>query len=114
MAYSYPTYTPFSRLGRVGARLQSTTTPFQSMFYNQNPDIGYQRFLDQFQFGTSQQQTMQSLYDQVFRQWTANQAQGFGRTKPINWLHQLARLSPQQRHEDPTAFMRPARVISFL
>lgn len=122
--YSFRQYTPFSRMQRVGGYLDRTTTPFERTFYNTNPEAGYQRFLDQFNFGTSQQQAMQSLYDQVLRQWTANQAHGFGRQQPVDWLsylannvnwqHELARLTPQQRHEDPGAFMRAVRTISIL
>ncbi len=122
--YSFSGRSPFYRVPKVAANFQQNLTPFTQSYFTDNPTVGYDRFMQLLGPSTAQEETMRALYNRIFNQFRGFQAQTFGNSRPTNWMDYLsknvdwnkefARLGPNDRRENPSAFNRPTRTLSFL
>lgn len=117
---------PATRFGHPAryASFLNTVSPFSNENFNQNPTVGLEAFLSRMGLGVNTEALVRQLGGVLQDRWQAQRIQQFANPHghPQNWLNylagvnwnqELARLTPQQRREDPRQFMRPIRTLSF-
>jgi hypothetical protein len=93
---------------------------FQQGMFDTNPDAAMQQFIDTSKPSNTNEDTLRRMLKSMQDQWLNSQilhpTQSTSFTdfmSKYDYNQNMARLGPDQRHENPSAFNRPVRTVTF-
>lgn len=119
-AYSQPSSQPFN----VSPFTQQMAglSPVQQGYFNFDPNVAYEQFIRSINPSMTQTDMLRRMFSSLQDQFNAKTAMNFGQGTPqtftdflskYNFGHEFANQTPQTRKENPQAFTRPVRVVTF-
>ncbi len=105
-------------------QIPSNFNQIQQGMYDKNPNLAMDSFLRMNRTSNTTEDMLRRMLPSIEHQWTQGQIDayknGVGTMKPFsqhlgeyNWDRELARYAPEFRREQPSAFQRPVRTVSF-
>lgn len=104
-------------------QMMANNPPFTTGFYNDNPDLAYQSFVNTPGFSISQRDMLQRIFESLKSQWTNKQWNDQIAGNPMtsftdflgkyNFGQEFGNASPSLRRENPGNFNRQTRVVNF-
>ena len=94
---------------------------FQTGAYNSNPDLALETFIRSINPSLTQTDTLRRMFTSLQNQWQSQQINNMSQSpqsfldflSKYNYGKEMASLDPSSRRENPQAFMRPVRTVTF-